>query len=186
MLLLILYKLICLPSITRSLKSKVFLHFEEVQIWILDSLLAINLKILFTNYKLTSHRCSRYEVGSRRWAWGFPEEVHISYNNTVFHHKKPFLKGFVFLQLLFTFQSTIASALPTGIKNALNSQLHFKAKSTTPPLSAVQNLGPYLQASDTVIYLAKELLRMLPATLNTWESQLCSKPTCYYEKYHEV
>lgn len=172
---------------TQSLKSKVFLHFEEVQIWILDLLLAVSLKLLFTNYKLTFHLCSSYEGGSRRWVREinlFKELLPIT---TVFHHKKPFLKGFVFLQLLFTFQSTIASALPTRMKTGLNTQLRFKAKSTAPPsLSEVQKLDPYLQASATLISSTKELPGMLPATVKSQESQLCSKPTWYYEKYHGI
>lgn len=46
--------LLILASMSQNLKSKVFLHFEEAQIWIADLLVAISLKLLFTNYKLTS------------------------------------------------------------------------------------------------------------------------------------
>lgn len=102
-----------LASMSQNLKSKIFLHFEETQIWISDLLVAISCKLLFTNYKLTSHWHSSHAAGSRRWE--LLDEDNISCKPWSSTTKS--LSWKLFLHLVFIFQTTAASVAKRGLNS---------------------------------------------------------------------
>lgn len=87
--------------------------------------------------------------------------------------------------ICFSPSRSLQHQLPTRIKSRFNSQLDFKAKSTAP-LSEVENLDLYLQATNTWISFVKLLPRMVSAVLNTQEPWICSKHTCHWGKHQRI
>lgn len=151
---------------SQNLTSKVFLHFEEAQIWISDLFVAISLQLLFTNYKLTSHWHSRHAAGCRRWAWESSLMRIILPVNHGFPPQKVFPESFSCISFLtfkalesfscicFSSPKSLQHQLPSRIKTGLKSQLHFRAKSTAA-LSEVLTLDLSLSSGHQHIFSLK-------------------------------